>query len=33
MAKKKLKVETEIENVKKALETNNTETIKDATEN
>ena len=28
----KAKVETEIENVKKALETNNTETIKDATE-
>ena len=30
--KEKAKVETEIENVKKALETNNTETIKDATE-
>ena len=28
----KAKVETEIENVKKALETNNTETIKEATE-
>jgi len=31
-AEEKAKVETEIENVKKALETNNTETIKEATE-
>ena len=31
-AEEKAKVQTEIDNVKKALETNNTETIKDATE-
>ena len=32
MGKEKAKIEAEIENVKKALETNNTDTIKDATE-